>query len=313
MVCLFKHFIFYFNIYLLTHYIYFVFECRLTVVPWGFYKAIKWNHDRYAPHSKEFKIYITENGCDVPNESQLPLKEALQDDFRINYYSSYIKEMERAIGEGIDIRGYMAWSLLDNFEWADGYNYRFGLHYVDYTTPERTRYPKASSKWYADYAKMHNNYIVYHDGTVGGAAADSVYENDHTNGSDGYNDVNNYKKDINNDENNVKSSEKRPFYGSNNHASGSVPSTVVSKSNQDVQIEDFFPNIWNTDKQNIKSRINVRDEIREHNTNNDEVILSGVGSDSSSNWNLKAWFSSVWMKGWQLAQLPQFREQVFII
>ena len=109
------------------------------MVPYGFYKAIKWSHDRYSPQFREFPMVITENGCNVPHESTLPLIQALKDDFRINYYKLYLQQMEKAMMNGVDIRGYMAWSLLDNFEWADGYNYRFGLHYVDYTVPERTR------------------------------------------------------------------------------------------------------------------------------------------------------------------------------
>lgn len=77
---------------------------------------------------------------------------------RINYYRSYLDELERAISDGLDIRGYMAWSLLDNFEWADGFRYRFGLHYVDYQTPERRRYAKDSAHWYADHISARASY-----------------------------------------------------------------------------------------------------------------------------------------------------------
>ena len=68
--------------------------------------------------------------------------------------------MDRAISYGLDIRGYMAWSLLDNFEWTGGYKYRFGLHYVDFNSPNRTRYAKASSRWYADYIQTRAAYSV---------------------------------------------------------------------------------------------------------------------------------------------------------
>ena len=51
--------------------------------------------------------------------------------------------------------GYFAWSLMDNFEWADGYSKRFGLHYVDYQSVNLTRYPKQSAKWFTDYIKTH--------------------------------------------------------------------------------------------------------------------------------------------------------------
>jgi beta-glucosidase/6-phospho-beta-glucosidase/beta-galactosidase len=104
-------------------------------------------------------VYITENGCDVPGESSLSFEKVIQDDFRISYYSQYLKALDQAIFEGSNIRGYFAWSLLDNFEWADGYSFRFGLHYVNYSDPFRTRYPKASSLWYADYAKNHAYHI----------------------------------------------------------------------------------------------------------------------------------------------------------
>ena len=57
--------------------------------------------------------------------------------------------------EGVKIKGYFAWSLLDNFEWADGYSKRFGLHYVDYTDNMK-RYKKASAKWYHDYIRSNS-------------------------------------------------------------------------------------------------------------------------------------------------------------
>ena len=65
----------------------------------------------------------------------------------------YLKELKRASEEGVDIRGYFAWSILDNFEWAEGYNERFGLIYVDYNTLQRI--PKDSYYWYAN-TILHN-------------------------------------------------------------------------------------------------------------------------------------------------------------
>ena len=62
--------------------------------------------------------------------------------------------MQKAIQEGVNIKGYFAWSLLDNFEWVDGYEKRFGLHYVDYEDPLRTRYAKDSAKWYAAFIQQ---------------------------------------------------------------------------------------------------------------------------------------------------------------
>jgi len=130
----------------------------LNVVPWGMYNVLKWSSDRYTIGGVRPIIYVTENGCDVPDESTLPLAKALDDSFRINYYSQYLAAVERAVNDGVDVRGYYAWSLLDNFEWADGYAFRFGLHYVDYSTSQLKRYPKASAGWYADYAAKHANF-----------------------------------------------------------------------------------------------------------------------------------------------------------
>lgn len=124
----------------------------LNVVPWGFYKMLKWNNQRYTVDGNKPVIYVTENGCDVPNESSMPMAQALHDSFRIDYYRQYLASLDRAIKEGVDVRGYFAWSLLDNFEWADGYDYRFGLHYVDYNDSSRRRYPKDSAKFFAQYA-----------------------------------------------------------------------------------------------------------------------------------------------------------------
>ena len=128
----------------------------LNKVPWGFYKVLKWNTKRYTVAGKPPVLYVTENGCDVPGESTLPLPLALQDSFRVDYYRDYLAAMAKARDEGVDVRGYFAWSLLDNFEWADGYAYRFGLHYVDYSDQNLPRYPKSSAAWYASYAANHS-------------------------------------------------------------------------------------------------------------------------------------------------------------
>jgi beta-galactosidase len=110
-----------------------------AVVPWGCQKLLAWISDRYdAPD-----IYITENGCayaDAPTEGKV------QDDERIAYYEGYLNACHEAIEKGAQLKGYFAWSLLDNFEWASGYDKRFGLHYVDFDTLERI--PKASADWY---------------------------------------------------------------------------------------------------------------------------------------------------------------------
>ncbi len=125
----------------------------LQAVPSGFRDTLLWISHRYTTSAGPPIIYVTENGCDVPGESEKGMVDLLRDEWRIDYYASYLRAMQEARELGVDVRGYFAWSLLDNFEWADGYDYRFGLVYVDYDSPERTRTPKESSRWYADYVK----------------------------------------------------------------------------------------------------------------------------------------------------------------
>jgi beta-glucosidase len=93
-------------------------------------------------------IEITESGCsynDVPDAGG-----AIHDTQRIEYHRGYLAALARSIAEGADVRGYHAWSLMDNFEWADGYSQRFGLAYVDFKTQQRTI--KDSGRWYGKVA-----------------------------------------------------------------------------------------------------------------------------------------------------------------
>jgi beta-glucosidase len=76
---------------------------------------------------------------------------SVDDQGRIAFLDRYIAAMQQAIAEGADVRGYFCWSLLDNFEWAEGYAPRFGLIHVDYETQKRT--PKASFNWYKSLIK----------------------------------------------------------------------------------------------------------------------------------------------------------------
>lgn len=94
----------------------------------------------------DLPIEITENGA-AYNTPPGPDGE-IHDQPRIDFYSAYIHQLARAVADGADVRGYHAWSLLDNFEWSEGYTPRFGLVYVDYKTLSRT--PKASAHWYAN-------------------------------------------------------------------------------------------------------------------------------------------------------------------
>jgi len=90
-------------------------------------------------------IYITENGYGA-NEAPSANGE-LHDLHRRDYLRQYLHELHRAIRDGIQVKGYFAWSFMDNFEWADGYSVRFGLVHTDYKTQKRT--PKLSARWYS--------------------------------------------------------------------------------------------------------------------------------------------------------------------
>ncbi|KAJ9174426.1 hypothetical protein P3X46_013070 [Hevea brasiliensis] len=122
------------------------------IFPKGIRHLLNYTKDRY----NDPVIYITENGVDNLNNESEPIEKALQDEFRIEYYQ---KHMWNALGSLKDykvaIKGYFAWSYLDNFEWNIGYTSRFGLYYVDYKD-NLTRYPKHSAKWFTKFLKPAN-------------------------------------------------------------------------------------------------------------------------------------------------------------
>lgn len=90
--------------------------------------------------------YITENG--MSNLDWVALDGHVHDPQRIDFLHRYLRELKRACADGVDLRGYFQWSLSDNFEWAEGYQQRFGLVYVDYATQQRIL--KDSAHWYAE-------------------------------------------------------------------------------------------------------------------------------------------------------------------
>lgn len=91
-------------------------------------------------------LYITENGCAAPDELQ---DGKVADLMRVDYYQQHLSAVDAAVRQGADIRGYFAWSLMDNFEWAEGYTKRFGIVYVDY--PTQARVIKQSGLAYRDF------------------------------------------------------------------------------------------------------------------------------------------------------------------
>lgn len=115
------------------------------IYPEGIYKLCKWIRDEYGNPP----VYITENGAAFDDE--VNKKGEIADTKRIDFLKSYISALHRAIQEGCNVKGYFVWSLMDNFEWAEGYAKRFGIVYVDY--PTQKRIIKQSGKWYAEVCK----------------------------------------------------------------------------------------------------------------------------------------------------------------
>jgi beta-glucosidase len=109
--------------------------------PQGFHNLLVWLSKRY----NHPKIYVTENGTSLKGENDLPLEKIVDDEFRAEYFRGYIGALAKAVSEdGVDIRGYMAWSLMDNFEWAEGYETRFGVTFVDYEGGQKRTLKKSA-------------------------------------------------------------------------------------------------------------------------------------------------------------------------
>lgn len=120
-----------------------------NVIPWGCRKMLNWVHRRYDGPP----VYLTENGYAGTGEDDVAV--AVNDDRRIAYIRAYLEAAHDALADGVDLRGYFGWTLMDNFEWAYGFSKRFGLHHVDFATGRRT--PKKSARWYA--GVMRNNAV----------------------------------------------------------------------------------------------------------------------------------------------------------
>ncbi len=114
------------------------------VIPAGLTELMTMLKDRYGDRLPP--VYITENGCSVNDE--VSGDGTVEDQFRIDYLDGHVRALHAAMAAGVDVRGYFVWSLIDNFEWTEGYHQRFGLVHVDFGTQRRT--PKASYHWYRD-------------------------------------------------------------------------------------------------------------------------------------------------------------------
>ena len=128
-----------------------------TALDWEVYpaaltEALVWVSTRYP----KVPLYITENGAafEEPPKTDAAL---LSDPLRMRYLEEHLRAAHDAIRQGVDLRGYFAWSLLDNFEWSAGYAPRFGLYHVNFATQQRT--PKASARFYADVIASHGEVL----------------------------------------------------------------------------------------------------------------------------------------------------------
>jgi beta-glucosidase len=111
-----------------------------TIEPQALHWGPRFLHDRY-----KVPVYITENG--MSSLDWVDVDGCVLDTGRIDYTRRYLLALAQAVEHGTDVRGYFHWSILDNFEWAEGYKERFGLVHVDFETLQRT--PKLSASWYA--------------------------------------------------------------------------------------------------------------------------------------------------------------------
>lgn len=116
----------------------------LWILPEALYWAVRHVSDSLG--KPELPLLVTENGCAAPDV--VNTQGEVIDLERILYLRQYLKALHRAVDEGYPVRGYFLWSLLDNFEWAWGYDRRFGILYTDYETQQRI--PKASFRWYQE-------------------------------------------------------------------------------------------------------------------------------------------------------------------
>jgi beta-glucosidase len=109
----------------------------------GLLRVLTWVKSRYGP----VPLYVTENGAAFPDPPEAP-PAGVADPLRTAYLREHLRATRDALVQGVDVRGYFAWSLLDNFEWSHGFSKRFGVVHVDHATQRRT--PKESARFYAD-------------------------------------------------------------------------------------------------------------------------------------------------------------------
>uniref|UniRef100_A0AC35FWL9 Beta-glucosidase n=1 Tax=Panagrolaimus sp. PS1159 TaxID=55785 RepID=A0AC35FWL9_9BILA len=110
--------------------------------PFGLRKLLNYIKNQY-----NVPVLITENGC-MDNYD-----EDLNDVSRVGYLRGHLMAIAQALQDDVKVMGHTVWSLMDNFEWNDGYSTKFGIHRVNFSDPDRARTPKASAGFYANVAK----------------------------------------------------------------------------------------------------------------------------------------------------------------
>jgi beta-glucosidase len=126
-------------------------ETGWELYPAALTEALTWMHQRYG-----LPLYVTENGAAFYDPPQ-PVQGRVDDPLRVHYLQTHLLAVLDAINQGADVRGYCAWSLMDNLEWSLGYAKRFGLVHVDFETLQRT--PKASAHYYAQVIRSHGAHL----------------------------------------------------------------------------------------------------------------------------------------------------------
>ena len=121
-------------------------EMHWEVYPQTLRDLLVWLHIEYTPRA----LIVTENGAAFPDEWD-GRSERIRDPLRVAYLRDHIQAVSEALAQGAPVKGYFAWSLTDNYEWAHGYSKRFGLVYVDY--PSQRRIAKDSALWYAGFIR----------------------------------------------------------------------------------------------------------------------------------------------------------------
>jgi beta-glucosidase len=127
-------------------------ELGWEVYPRGLTDILLWVKERYG----DLPLYVTENGAAF-YDPPVAANGQVDDPLRVAYLRDHLRAVREAIAAGVRLRGYFAWSLLDNFEWAAGYAMRFGLVPVDLETQQRT--PKSSARFYSEVIRSHGGIV----------------------------------------------------------------------------------------------------------------------------------------------------------